>query len=159
MKETLILVLILLFSFLLQAKADAKKIIEKTKRHIILLAKEHNFEPEFIFKLISAESSWNPKAVSPLGYRGLMQLGEAALSDYNRTHRTYYTIDDLFDPYINTKVGIWYLSWIRDNFTGPNLRDMLIAYHDGVGNYMLYKKGERKLGPQVKIYLRKILGN
>ena len=64
-------------------------------------------DPLFVGALIMAESDWNPRALSRVGARGLMQLmpdtgrrvaeglGVAVSSD-----------DQLFDPTLNLKLGV-----------------------------------------------------
>lgn len=153
-------VLILLVLFLFGVKMNQEETI-RLKDHIADQARMRNLEPDFIYKMINTESSWRRRAESIIkNCRGLMQVSPAALSDYNTCNRTYYKADDLFNPYINTKIGIWYLAWIRDNFTGENKRDILICYCNGVGWYKTWAKAGSNLGdlsPGMEIYLKSIL--
>jgi len=89
---------------------------------ISITAGRHHVDGLLLAAVISIESDFAPRAVSPRGARGLMQVtpevGEA------------YGAHDLFDPYVNIDVGCRYLcSLLKDS--GGNLERALAAYNAG----------------------------
>jgi hypothetical protein len=87
-------------------------------------AKKHSVNPSVVAALIRAESAGNPRAVSPKGARGLMQLMPATANRFGVRK------DRLFDPRHNLEAGIQYLSWLVDQFPG-DLGKILAAYNAG----------------------------
>lgn len=87
-------------------------------------AKKHSVNPNVVAALIRAESAGNPRAVSPKGARGLMQLMPATANRFGVRK------DRLFDPKHNLEAGIQYLSWLVDQFPG-DLAKILAAYNAG----------------------------
>ena len=88
--------------------------------------------------IIQVESGGRPKAESPKGARGLMQITQPALTDYNTAFKTVLTMDDMFKPDLSTKVGSWYLTQripqMLKAFDIPvNLENTLWAYNAGIG--------------------------
>ena len=85
------------------------------------------------------ESNNNPLAASIKGARGLMQITQPALTDYNTYNKAEYNMEDMFDPELNTTVGRWYLSnripTMLKAFKLPvTLDNILWAYNAGIGN-------------------------
>lgn len=81
----------------------------------------HGLEPRLVNALILVESGWNPKAISPKGALGLMQLMPA-------TARALGVRDPL-DPDDNLDGGCRYLSQMLDRF--GDVRLALAAYNAG----------------------------
>ena len=138
-----------------------------------------------IQKIIMIESSGRPNAVNKSGCIGLMGINpKGALADWNsfRARKAYcieavqgkngitsclvgdtyksYNIGDLYNPTINVKIGTWYIQKrIPQMFKTYEIEDTvenrLISYHDGISNLRKYLKEERKLGKNMKGYLRK----
>jgi len=89
------------------------------------------FDPLLIAAVMRAESGFDPRAVSPRGAVGLMQLmPETASWVARQLGMGEVTRDDLFDPSINVQLGIWYLAHLRDSF-GGDLVLTLAAYNAG----------------------------
>jgi soluble lytic murein transglycosylase-like protein len=74
--------------------------------------------------LIHAESAFNPKALSPKGAQGLMQLMPATAERF--------AVADPFDPAQNINGGVQYLAWLLNRFSGDTVL-ATAAYNAGEG--------------------------
>jgi soluble lytic murein transglycosylase len=73
-------------------------------------ARKHDIDPALIKALIWRESAFHPDKVGTAGERGLMQIGEAAATDWARaTKIETFVPTDLFEPRTNLDAGTWYL--------------------------------------------------
>jgi hypothetical protein len=91
---------------------------------IDLIARTYGLDPQLMHAVISAESAYNPGAVSDKGAMGLMQL----MPDTARR----FGVEDPFDPAANMHGGARYLRWLMDRFQN-NLNLVLAAYNAGEG--------------------------
>jgi soluble lytic murein transglycosylase-like protein len=93
-------------------------------------ATRYNHDPKFILALIGIESSFKNSSVSERGAKGLMQLMPYVAEGMAQELGIEWTGDhNLFDPVINVKLGIYYLSRLTDDFKNPGLA--LTAYNYG----------------------------
>src|SRR5437588_11604482 len=67
-------------------------------------------DPRFIHAVIKQESRYDPKATSPAGAKGLMQLMPA-------TGKRFHC-NDLKDQACNVEAGTKYLAWLLKRFNG-----------------------------------------
>ncbi|HEX4084816.1 MAG TPA: lytic transglycosylase domain-containing protein [Chthoniobacteraceae bacterium] len=71
---------------------------------------EYHVDPMLIKAVAWRESGFRPGKVGKNGERGLMQVMEAAASDWaKQKKRAGFVPDDLFDPHTNLEAGTWYL--------------------------------------------------
>ncbi len=98
-------------------------------REIRLAAQTYGVDESLIRAVIHAESSFNPKAVSGKGARGLMQLMPATLQQYGVQNP--YTAGD------NINAGVKHLSELIAQYSG-NERLACAAYHAGSGAVRRY---------------------
>ncbi len=78
------------------------------------------------FRVVNIESSFNPRALSRAGARGLAQVMHGTAVYYQRD----IAPEDLFDPETNLRIGFRYLADLIEDFDG-NLPLALIAYNRG----------------------------
>jgi Transglycosylase SLT domain len=79
-------------------------------------------DADLVDSVIRAESGFNPRAVSPKGARGLMQLMPATASTLG--------VKDSLDPKANVEGGTQYLRWLLDRYN-YDLAKSLAAYNAG----------------------------
>lgn len=88
-----------------QKRADLNRVVAAA-------SDKTQIDPDLITSVIHAESAFNPKAVSPKGAQGLMQLMPGTAARLGLT--------DAFDPSANVNAGTQYL------------RELLLQYHGDI---------------------------
>lgn len=97
-------------------------------------AAQYGLRPAYIAAIVLNESSYDPRAVSSAGARGLMQLlPDTGRWIAGRLGLSGYTDDDLFDPETNLRLGAWYLNYLSDLYGGDPVL-VACAFHAGHGN-------------------------
>jgi len=89
---------------------------------IIQAAVQYKVDPAMVKAIIMAESSFNPKAVSKWGAKGLMQLMPITAREVG--------VEDCFNPEHNIKGGVKYFSKLMNRFDG-DVKLALAAYNAG----------------------------
>lgn len=90
----------------------------------------YNHDPKFILALIAIESSFRNKSVSERGAKGLMQLMPYVAETLAQELGIEWNGDPtLFNPFLNIRMGIYYLSQLIIDFN--DLRVALAAYNYG----------------------------
>jgi len=89
---------------------------------ITAIAARHGVEAALVKAVIRAESGFNPRAVSPKGARGLMQLMPATARRHN--------VRNVFSPQDNIEGGVEHLRLLLDKYRG-DVRLALAAYNAG----------------------------
>ena len=85
-------------------------------------AEASGVEDKLLHAVITAESNYNPRAVSPKGAKGLMQLMPATARQYG--------VSNVFDPAQNIQGGARYLAYLKTLFNG-DLALTVAAYNAG----------------------------
>lgn len=74
------------------------------------VAKKYGADPVLVKALVWRESAFQPHKVGLSGERGLMQVGEAAATDWAKAMKIEtFVPTDLFDARTNLEAGTWYL--------------------------------------------------
>ncbi len=97
--------------------------------------------------VIQVESAGNPKAVSPKGAMGLMQLMP---DTWSALRIQYHLGNDPFDPHDNILGGAAYLRELFDRFGASGF---LAAYNAGPKRFEDYRAGLRPLRDETTHYL------
>jgi soluble lytic murein transglycosylase-like protein len=87
-------------------------------------ARRYDVDPALIAGVIETESSFNPRAQSGAGAKGLMQLMDATARGLG--------VADSFDPVQNVNGGARFLRDMLDRYQG-DVRKALAAYNAGPG--------------------------
>lgn len=113
---------------------------------VLTLAGKHQLDWRLVAAVMSTESNFDPRAVSPKGARGLMQLMPATAR--------MYSVNDLYDPAQNIEAGIKHLKMLLERYDG-NLKLVLAAYNSGE------KTVDRFQGippyPETRDYVKRVL--
>jgi soluble lytic murein transglycosylase-like protein len=93
-------------------------------------ATRYNHDPKFILALIAIESEFKNWAVSSKGAKGLMQIMPEVGQFLAQEMGIEWTGDrTLFNPYLNIKMGVYYLTHLMHLFDDPGIA--LTAYNYG----------------------------
>jgi hypothetical protein len=115
------------------------------REYAIQQAQKNNIPIDLFLRMIGAESSWNPSAVSPKGATGLGQLMPATAAELGV---------DPNDPFQNIEGSARYLAQQYDTFGSWPLA--LAAYNAGPGN--VRKHGGIPPFAETQAYVPKIMG-
>ena len=105
-----------------QAWMPSEADIRRFSGIIDVAARSHGIEPALVHAVITAESAFNPNALSRKGASGLMQL----MPDTARR----YGVRNIFDPVENIHGGVRYLRDLLAMFNG-DVRLALAGYNAG----------------------------
>jgi soluble lytic murein transglycosylase-like protein len=95
---------------------------QSIKEVINSISSQHHLDPDLIKSVIHAESGFNPRAVSPRGAQGLMQLMPQTASQMG--------VANSFDPKANVEGGIRYLRQLLERYNFDLIK-ALAAYNAG----------------------------
>ncbi len=124
---------------------------------ITAAAEKHGLPQKAGFMLVHIESDFRKNAVSICKAKGLCQVTEVCLKEYNNCNTVKYTMEDMFDPEKNLEVGFWYYSRILNHYDKcykyitrtdlqTELRDAYIAYNYGAPSFnRIGSKGRNEL--------------
>ena len=110
------------------------------------VARRHGLDPALVLAVASVESGFRPKAVSPKGAQGLMQLMPATATSLGVT--------DAFDPETNLEGGSRYLAELIALYDG-DLTKALAAYNAGPG--AVKRHGGVPPYQETRAYVKKVL--
>jgi soluble lytic murein transglycosylase-like protein len=96
---------------------------------IAAAAQTHGVDPLLVRALIEVESKYRPRARSPKGAMGLMQLMPSVAREYN--------VRNAYDPKSNIMAGVQKLKSLIDEW-GGDIKSALAAYNAGSGAVQKY---------------------
>jgi hypothetical protein len=112
---------------------------------IVSAAIRHEVETPLVMAIIQTESRYNPKALSPKGAQGLMQLMPRTAESLG--------VEDAFDPEQNIDAGVRYFKKMLKKVKGDH-ELALAAYNAGFRNVQQY--GGIPPFPETLDYVRKV---
>lgn len=110
--------------------------------------------------IVEIESNGNPLTYNHKSKaRGLYQITEICLKDYNQENNAKISPQSLFNPKIGELVAKWYLTqriplFLRNKGIPITLDNLLIVYNFGIGNLIKYRQGKIKLPAETQVYLQ-----
>ena len=155
----IILIVFALTIFFMLYKTKYLKIVKQHSQTV-------NIENSLVLSIIKNESSFNERAVSSKGAKGLMQLTSSTAKEIAEKNNIVFNENDLFNPDINVKLGVFYLDYLFDMFSDKNL--VIIAYNAGpfrVKNWLengeVYDKNNKINTPfkETNAYLNKVIAD
>src|ERR1041384_628670 len=107
---------------------------------------KHQVDSQLVKAVIQVESNYNPRALSPAGASGLMQLMPATAMRYG--------VQKIFDPWENIEGGVKYLRDLLALFNS-DLRLAVAAYNAGENAVVRYNGIPNYI--ETQNYVRKVL--
>lgn len=124
------------YTYLPDEYLDGIPLSNEFQTYLYNLCDEYNVSYSLVISLIWRESTFNPDTHNS-GCKGLMQINELAQHDRIKD----LEVTNLYDPYQNVLVGIDYLVYLFDTYSG-NVHYVLMAYNGGEAYAdRLYNKG------------------
>ncbi len=127
-----------------QQKQDTPTAPDTMDRIINRSSEKHGVDADLIRAVIRTESDFDPRATSPKGAMGLMQLMPETARDLG--------VKDPYDPAQNVMAGTRYLKMLLDRYDG-NANTALAAYNWGMGNV---ERNPAGLPEETKAYITRV---
>lgn len=117
---------------------------------ILTESERHAIDPRLVAAVISVESSFNPKAVSPTGAKGLGQFLSSTAKDVG--------ISDPFDVDQGVRGTARYISWLCRAWDGypQRLELAIVSYSSGIGTVQRQLKKNQPLNGEQQKYLEAV---
>ncbi|HEX8686579.1 MAG TPA: transglycosylase SLT domain-containing protein, partial [Pyrinomonadaceae bacterium] len=97
---------------------------------LVRASKQQKLDPRFVLSIMKQESGYRPRAKSPAGARGLLQMTPDQAAKYAPAVRLQnVSEDDLFKPDVNILLGSAYLGELHRMF--PDLPEAIAASYNG----------------------------
>lgn len=138
------------------AVMNASPVFQEVQASLTSASLSHGVDYELLKAVVVAESAFNPKAVSPKGAVGLMQIMPATARRYGVQPEPGSTVESkLTDPDLNIRTGTRYLADLLRMFGGET-ELAVAAYNAGEGAVM--RAGNRIPNyKETQQYVRKVM--
>jgi soluble lytic murein transglycosylase len=111
-------------------------------------SKQNGLDPALVASLIRQESNFNPRATSPVGARGLMQLMPPVGRTLAKSKGIAgYSDESLYDPVVNIRLATTHLSSLFRRTS--NLEQVLAAYNAGESRVARWKLKKGSSDPEI----------
>jgi soluble lytic murein transglycosylase-like protein len=140
----------LAFAICAEARAASSRTDQSCAAHLSEAARRSALPTEVLFRVMRAESGGNPRAVSPRGAMGCMQIMPATWRDLTARHGLG---NDPFHPRMNMIGGALYLAELARRFGFPGA---FAAYNAGPARYQRWREGVAKLPSETLAYAKRI---
>ena len=102
------------------------------EEYVVKYSKEYNVDPVLVFAVIRTESSFDPKATSEVGARGLMQLMPDAFDwlKFRMNDKRDINFDSMYNAETNIQYGTYFLSFLMNRYNN-SIELTAAAYHGG----------------------------
>lgn len=114
--------------------------------HIAATSRKYQVDARLVNSICQVESNFNPRAVSPKGAMGLMQLMPETAAMLG--------VQDPFNPQLNLEAGVRYLSHLLQTFHG-DVELALAAYN--AGEQVVQRLGRVPHYPETIHYIKKVM--
>lgn len=132
---------------------------EQYQHEVRKYCQKWNVDPALVYAVMQTESSFNPKAKSPVPAYGLMQIvpctaGADCASSLCKPFKTP-TGNYLYEPENNIEMGVHYLHLLnKRHFTNVSDKDsqvlcVIASYNTGAGNLSRTLRGDTKIGKAI----------
>ena len=120
-----------IYSFVSRKGSFSQGLAWSIAEAILQESERHSLDPLLILAVIEVESRFRPKAVSTGGARGLMQIRPFVATALVEAAdiEAWTGKESLDDPILNIKLGVFYLSQLKQSF--KDLKLALTAYNLG----------------------------
>jgi len=140
---------LVLLGVIVQDRAE-KRFYKEIQRYVDSSCEEFGVPKAMVFAIIKTESNFDQHARSSADARGLMQVTSVALKDINRILSEDYTLTQMYDPEINIRCGVAYLSVLYRKY---GIYDTAFAaYNAGQGNVDNWLLDKRYSYDQKQLY-------
>lgn len=107
-----------------------------------------------VIKQIESSGNSNAYNASSRAY-GWFQITPICLVDFNKANNTHYSLSELFDPQINSRVAYWYfeerIPQILRRFKKPDtIKNRIVCYNAGISHVL-----KNKIPNETVKYIRK----
>ena len=177
-KDTQTLILLLVSALALLAAYGAWKGLAAIRKYtassqkydtlILEISERHGVDPCLVKAVIWRESRFRPYARGTSGEIGLMQIKYEAAKDWARAMDVAVPAkEDLYDPYLNITIGVWYLGRALSRWQGRSTTTGLALFEYNAGRrtvitWIAHYDGDTKAvidrGPSAR-YIRAIMKN
>jgi len=141
--EFIIFAFLIYYFFYLNVDIKMARFPIKYEETVTKYAENYELDPLMVYSIIKVESSFNEKAESNKGARGLMQITPSTgewIAEKLKIEN--FDSNDLFLPETNIMMGTWYFNYLTEKFDN-DINLAIAAYNAGPGNVQNWLNDEK----------------